>query len=89
MQVWSVWHDGIGFSRKGMAKRKASRDEVIRAIHNELGKVEGVAFRMRDLSVPGSFPRCSYPFDLALSGPDVEKVRKWASQLGKRLAKNE
>jgi len=61
------------------------RAEVIRAIRTRLGALEEVTARLRDLSMPGCWPRCGYPIDLALHGPDAARVRDWARKLGERL----
>jgi multidrug efflux pump subunit AcrB len=45
--------------------------------------------RLRDLSGPGHFPRCGYPVDLAVSGPEAEQVRKLADKLAERLGRDE
>ena len=66
--------------------RKSSREEIIRTIRTRLSTLEGVTARLRDLSLPGSFPRCGYPIDLALYGPDAGRVREWAGKLAERLA---
>ncbi|MDB5313606.1 MAG: hypothetical protein JWO38_7808 [Gemmataceae bacterium] len=67
---------------------KTGRKEIIQTIRAKLGAVEDVTARLRDLSVAGCFPRCGYPLDLALDGPDAARVREWASQLAGRLAES-
>lgn len=68
---------------------KPDREEVIRAIRARLGALDEVNVRSRDFSAPGCFPRCGYPIDLALHGPDAAEVREWANKLGDRLRRNQ
>jgi hypothetical protein len=68
--------------------RKSGRDEVIGAIRTGLAEVKGMTVRVRDLSGPGRFPRCGYPIDLAVCGPEPELVREWARKLGERLRRD-
>jgi RND family efflux transporter MFP subunit len=68
--------------------RKASREELIRTIRTRLAELKEVTARVRDLSAAGCFPRCGYPIDLALSGPDLAEVREWASRLAERLGQS-
>jgi multidrug efflux pump subunit AcrB len=61
-------------------------DRVIEAIRKQLEKqVAEAAFRMRDLSQPKAFPRCGYPIDFAVHGPDGNQVRSFARKLAERL----
>ncbi|QJW97324.1 efflux RND transporter permease subunit [Frigoriglobus tundricola] len=64
--------------------RKATRAEIIKAARTRLGALEEVTVRVRDLSA-GGFPRCGYPIDLVLNGPDLVEVQNWADQLTERL----
>jgi multidrug efflux pump subunit AcrB len=66
-------------------RRKSDRAEVIRAIRARLGELNEATVRLRDFSAPGCFPRCAYPIDLALHGPDADEVRAWAGKLADRL----
>jgi multidrug efflux pump subunit AcrB len=68
--------------------RKSGREEVIGAIRTGLGEVKGMTVRVRDLSGPGRFPRCGYPIDLAVCGPEPELVREWARKLDERLRRD-
>jgi multidrug efflux pump subunit AcrB len=45
--------------------------------------------RLRDLSGASRFPRCGYPIDLAVSGPEQDRVTQWADKLSGRLGKSE
>jgi len=67
------------------AKGNAGREQTTRAIRARLEQVKGMSLRVRDLSGPGSFPRCAYPVDLAIHGPDADKAREMATKLGERL----
>jgi membrane fusion protein, multidrug efflux system len=69
-------------------QRKTGSEEVVRTIRSRLGALEDVTARLRDLSAPGCFPRCGYPFDLALYGPDAARVRQWAGKLAERLERS-
>jgi multidrug efflux pump len=66
-------------------QRKSSREEVFLTIRTKVGALDEVAVRLRDLSGPDCFPRCGYPLDLAVHGPDAAEVREWARKLGERL----
>jgi multidrug efflux pump subunit AcrB len=69
-------------------KRKANRDELMATIRTRLEKIPDAVVRMRDLARPGSFPRCGYPIDLAVMGPEADKVRDLAQKLGEQLQKS-
>jgi RNA polymerase sigma factor (sigma-70 family) len=69
-------------------KRKASRDELMATIRTRLEKIPDVLVLMRDLARPGSFPGCGYPIDLAVSGPEADKVRDLAQKLAEQLQKS-
>jgi multidrug efflux pump subunit AcrB len=61
-------------------------DAMIEAIRRQLEKqVADAAFRLRDLSQPKAFPRCGYPIDLAVHGPEGDQVRSFARKLAERL----
>ena len=47
--------------------------------------MQDAAVRVRDLAEPGSFPACRYPIDLALTGPERERVDEWGRKLSERL----
>src|SRR5262249_23930632 len=66
-------------------QRKIEREALWRTIRRKFGASDDVTWRLRDLSQPGSFPRCGYPIDLALYGPDLSHVREWTSKLAERL----
>ena len=54
-------------------------DAVMEAIRRQLEKeVADAAFRLRDLSQPKAFPRCGYPVDFAVHGPEGDQVRSFA-----------
>ena len=69
-------------------KRKANRDELMATIRTRLEKIPDAMVRVRDLARPGSFPRCGYPIDLAVSGPEADKVRDLAQKLAEQLQKS-
>jgi multidrug efflux pump subunit AcrB len=69
-------------------QRQSSREEMIRTIRTRLGEIREMALRVRDLSGPGGFPRCGYPLDLAVSGPEAEPVREFATRLAERLRRS-
>jgi multidrug efflux pump subunit AcrB len=64
---------------------QAGRGQVAQAIRARLEKVEEVTPRLRDLSGPGGFPAFSYAVDLAVSGPEADRVRELATNLAERL----
>jgi multidrug efflux pump subunit AcrB len=66
-------------------QRKSSRGETTRAIRTRLGEIQEMALRVRGLSGPDGFPQCGYPLDLAVSGPETDRVREFATKLAKRL----
>ena len=66
-------------------QRKTAREEIIKTIRTKLDKMEVGTVRLRDLSAPGAFPRCGYPIDLALRGPDLAEVREWSAKLVEKL----
>src|SRR5262249_19724888 len=61
---------------------------VIEAIRNRAETIEGATLRLRDLTEPGRLPRCGYPIDLAVHGPEADRVRDWAEKLGERLRRS-
>jgi RND family efflux transporter MFP subunit len=69
-------------------KRKAGREEVARTIRAKLEEFTELTLRLRDLSGPGRFPRCGYPIDLAVRGPEIERVREFAKKLAERLGES-
>jgi RND family efflux transporter MFP subunit len=69
-------------------KRKAGREEVIEAVRRKLDEVRMMTPRLRDLSGPNRFPRCGYPIDLAVRGPEMERVRKFAEKLAEKLGES-
>ncbi len=66
-------------------QRKTAREEIIKTIRTNLGKIEEGSVRLRDLSAPGSFPRCGYPINLALHGPELARVREWSAKLAEKM----
>lgn len=70
-------------------QRNSDREEIMRAIRTRHDELKDVTVRLRDFSVPGCFPRCGYPIDLALSGPDAAEVREWATKLADRLRRRD
>jgi len=68
--------------------RKGTRGEITKTARTRLGALEEVTVRVRDLSAAGCFPRCGYPIDLVLNGPDLAEVRTWADRLAERLGES-
>jgi multidrug efflux pump subunit AcrB len=69
-------------------QRQSSREEMTRAVRTRLGEIQEVTLWVRDLSGPAGFPRCGYPIDLAVSGPEADRVREFATRLAGRLGKS-
>jgi multidrug efflux pump subunit AcrB len=69
-------------------KGRPGREEVAQAVRTELHTVEGMTTRLRDLSMPGRFPRCGYPIDLAIHGPEPDRVAEWAEKLAEKLGRS-
>jgi multidrug efflux pump subunit AcrB len=64
----------------------ARREQLLGEVRTRLGdEIPEALVRLRDLSGPGRFPRCGYPVDLAISGPEPDQVRKLADKLAERL----
>jgi multidrug efflux pump subunit AcrB len=70
-------------------KGRAGREEVLEAMRARLREVAGMTARLRDLSGASRFPRCGYPIDLAVSGPEQDRVTQWADKLAGRMGKSE
>jgi multidrug efflux pump subunit AcrB len=63
---------------------KEKRDQAARDIRARIAEqVPDAALRLRDLS--GRLPRCGYPINLAVRGPETGRVREWAEKLAGRL----
>jgi multidrug efflux system membrane fusion protein len=69
-------------------ERKSSREDVVRTMRARLQEIKEATLRLRDLSGPGRFPRCSYPIDLALYGPENDRLRAWVTKLNERLGES-
>jgi multidrug efflux pump subunit AcrB len=70
--------------------KRASREQLLRDLRARLGKeLPEALVRLRDLSAPGAFPRCGYPIDLAVSGPEADRVRQLAENLANRLKQDQ
>jgi RND family efflux transporter MFP subunit len=69
-------------------QRKSARTEVIETIRKGVKAIKGATVRVRDLTEPGRLPRGGYPIDLAVHGPEAERVREWAGILGERLRRS-
>jgi multidrug efflux pump subunit AcrB len=65
--------------------KSADRDALLRTIRTQLGAVEEAKVRLRDLSGPGRCWGCRYPVELAVSGPEADRVRELAEKLAGRL----
>jgi multidrug efflux pump subunit AcrB len=67
-------------------RKQASREQLKQTIRTQLEReVPETTLRLRDLSGPGRFPRCAYPIELALVGPEQGRLREWAEKLAARL----
>jgi multidrug efflux pump subunit AcrB len=60
----------------------------LRTIRARLEEIPEMALRLRDLSGPGRFPRCGYPIDLAVHGPEADQVRELAQELTARMRRS-
>jgi multidrug efflux pump subunit AcrB len=67
----------------------ADREQLLRTIHARLGEVEEAKIRLRDLSGPGRCWSCRYPLELAVSGPEADRVREFAGKLAGRLRRDQ
>lgn len=68
--------------------RKTSRDQIARTIRTKFGAINEFSMRLRDLSAPGRPPHFGYPIDLAVRGPELERVREFATELAGQLSKD-
>jgi multidrug efflux pump subunit AcrB len=68
--------------------RKTGRDEIARMIHTKLDEIHEFSARLRDLSAPGRPAHFGYPIDLAVRGPEWERVREFAKELTEQLSKD-
>jgi multidrug efflux pump subunit AcrB len=66
-------------------RKEPGREQIIAGIRKQLGEVKGLTVRVRDLSGGDGFPRCGYPIDFAVRGPDLQPVQKMAAKLAERL----
>jgi multidrug efflux pump subunit AcrB len=66
-------------------ERKTAREEISKSVRTKLSEIVVGTVRLRDLSAAGAFPRCGYPIDLALRGPDLVQVREWSARLAEKL----
>src|SRR5262249_7446455 len=65
------------------------REQIKRGIRKRLEDLHEMAVRLRDLSEPGSFPRCGYPVALAIHGPEADrKVLALAQEFAARLSRS-
>jgi multidrug efflux pump subunit AcrB len=70
--------------------RRASRGQVVRTICDRTDKeLPAVLVRLRELWQPGNPPRCGWPIDLAVHGPEADGVAKLATRLAERLAQGD
>ena len=70
-------------------KERPARGEIARTIRTRLGEIKGLKVRLRDLAGASRFPRCGYPIELALHGPEQDRVAEWADKVAERLAQSE
>jgi multidrug efflux pump subunit AcrB len=67
-------------------RKQTRREQLTQTIRTRLEQeVAEATLRVRDLSEPGRFPRCAYPIELALVGPEQDRLREWAEKLAERL----
>lgn len=71
------------------AKRKASREQLVRNVRTWLGQINEVGARLRDPLKSAPCPGSGYPLDLVLHGPEEELVNKLGEKLSQRLQKSE
>jgi multidrug efflux pump subunit AcrB len=67
----------------------AAGEQLLRTVRARLGEVGEAAVRVRDLSDPGRCWGCRYPIELAVYGPEADRVRKLAEKLAGRLRDDE
>jgi multidrug efflux pump subunit AcrB len=66
--------------------RQASREQLTQTIRSRLGQeVAEMTLRVRDLSGSGRFPRCGYQVELALVGPEQDRLLEWTEKVVERL----
>jgi multidrug efflux pump subunit AcrB len=63
----------------------AEREPLMQTVRTRLREVEEAAVRLRDLSGPGRCWSCRYPIELAVYGPEADRVREFATKLAARL----
>jgi multidrug efflux pump subunit AcrB len=68
-------------------KERPAREKIMQAIRGRLEQVREAAVRLRDLSGASRFPRCGYPIDLAVHGPERERVQEFGTMLAERLGR--
>jgi RND family efflux transporter MFP subunit len=68
--------------------RNASREKIIQSLRTRLEEIKDARPRLRDLSGPRRFPRCGYPIDLAVCGPELDRVREMARKLTELLERS-
>ncbi len=69
--------------------KRAGREQILAHVRSRLGaELPGALVRLRDLAGPGRFPRCGYPIDLAVSGPEADRVRELAEELAGQMAQD-
>jgi multidrug efflux pump subunit AcrB len=71
-----------------LVRLTAAKEKVGPQIRERLEVLKEARITLRDLSPPGGTVLGAYPIDLALSGPDLNKVREWAENFHQRLVKN-
>jgi multidrug efflux pump subunit AcrB len=70
----------------GLEITRSERETLVKRIRNQLDtEIHEAIIRVRDLSGASRFPRCAYPIDLALCGPERPSVQTWAENLAERL----
>jgi multidrug efflux pump subunit AcrB len=67
----------------------ADRGQLLQTIRTRLGEVEEATVRLRDLSAPGRCWGCRYPVELAVYGPEADRVRQFAEKLAGRLRQDQ
>jgi multidrug efflux pump subunit AcrB len=65
--------------------RQASREELARAVRRQLAQLKQIQVRLHNLSGQGGFAHLGYPVDLAIHGPEADRVRELAGKFAARL----
>jgi multidrug efflux pump subunit AcrB len=69
----------------GHAAMGSMIEQIRRQLRNQIAEA---TFRVRDLYRPSAFPRCGYPIDFAVHGPEADGARNFARKLAERLRRS-